>query len=102
LNLLSYNYRFPSSLHSGYHLAFYLYQSKPFSFNREGPQSFFDLTKGQRIATQAQKEKQHLAWKRNHALRQEHQKALEEAKADIPQWQCKACGHKFASHKAVK
>jgi hypothetical protein len=27
--------------------------------NGEGPQSFFDLTKGQRIATQAQKEKWH-------------------------------------------
>jgi hypothetical protein len=25
--------------------------------NREGPQSFFDLSKGQRMATQAQKEK---------------------------------------------
>jgi hypothetical protein len=37
--------------------------------NGEGPQSFFDLTKGQRLATQAQKEKQQLAQRRNHALR---------------------------------
>jgi hypothetical protein len=29
--------------------------------NREGPWSFFNLSKGQRIATQAQKEKWHLA-----------------------------------------
>jgi hypothetical protein len=36
--------------------------------NKEGPQAFFDLSKGQRHASQAQKEKQ-LAWKRNHALR---------------------------------
>jgi hypothetical protein len=70
--------------------------------NGEGPQSFFDLTKGQRIATQAPKEKWCLAGKRNHALRWEHKKALEEAKAGLPQWQCKACGQKFTSYKAVK
>jgi hypothetical protein len=33
--------------------------------NGEGPQSFFDLTKGQRLATQTQKEKQQLAQRRN-------------------------------------
>jgi hypothetical protein len=33
--------------------------------NDEGPCAFFNLTKGTRIATQAQKEKKHLAWKRN-------------------------------------
>jgi hypothetical protein len=37
--------------------------------NREGHQAFFDLAKGQRIATQAQKEKWHLAWRRNCTLR---------------------------------
>ena len=40
--------------------------------NREGPQAFFDLTKGQHLMTKAQKEKKRLAWKRNHALRWEH------------------------------
>jgi hypothetical protein len=39
--------------------------------NGEGPQAFFDLTKGTRIATQAQKDKKHLAWKRTCAARQE-------------------------------
>jgi hypothetical protein len=39
--------------------------------NQEGHQAFFDLTKGTRIATQAQKEKKHLAQKRIHAVRQE-------------------------------
>jgi hypothetical protein len=37
--------------------------------NQEGHQAFFDLTKGTRIATQAQKEKKHLAWRRTHAAR---------------------------------
>jgi hypothetical protein len=37
--------------------------------NREGPQAFFDLTKGQCLATLALKEKRQLAWKRNCALR---------------------------------
>jgi hypothetical protein len=35
--------------------------------NVEGPQAFFTLTKGQRHKSQAQKEKKHLACKRNHA-----------------------------------
>jgi hypothetical protein len=39
--------------------------------NEEGPQAFFDLTKGTRIATQAQKDKKCLAQKRKHAVRQE-------------------------------
>jgi hypothetical protein len=34
--------------------------------NMEGPQAFFTLTKGQRCKSQAQKEKKHLACKRNH------------------------------------
>jgi hypothetical protein len=70
--------------------------------NGEGPQSFFNLTKGQRIATQAQKDKWQLAWKRNHASRWEHQKVTEEAEEGLPQQQCKVCGQKFASCKAVK
>ena len=37
--------------------------------NGEGPQAFFNLTKGTRIATQAQKEKKRLAQKRTHAAR---------------------------------
>jgi hypothetical protein len=37
--------------------------------NGEESQSFFNLSKGQRIATQAQKEKQQLAWRRNCASR---------------------------------
>jgi hypothetical protein len=37
--------------------------------NQEGHQAFFDLVKGTRIATQAQKEKKHLAWRRTHAVR---------------------------------
>jgi hypothetical protein len=37
--------------------------------NQEGHQAFFDLMKGTRIATQAQKEKKHLAWKRTHTAR---------------------------------
>jgi hypothetical protein len=39
--------------------------------NREGPQAFFNLTKGQHLATLALKEKRQLAWKRNNASRQE-------------------------------
>jgi hypothetical protein len=65
--------------------------------NWEGHQTFFDLAKGQRLATQAQKEKWQLAWRRNHALRQESQKAAEEAKEGQPHWQCRACRWKFAS-----
>jgi hypothetical protein len=37
--------------------------------NGEGPQAFFDLTKGTSIATQAQKDKKHLAQKRTCAAR---------------------------------
>ncbi|KAH9954262.1 hypothetical protein BGW80DRAFT_1467891 [Lactifluus volemus] len=39
--------------------------------NREGPQAFFDLSKGQRVASLALKEKRRLAQKRNRASRQE-------------------------------
>jgi hypothetical protein len=70
--------------------------------NRGGPQTFFDLTKGQWLVTQAQKEKQRLAQRRNHALRWESQKAAEEAEEGWPHWQCKACRQKFASCKAEK
>jgi hypothetical protein len=37
--------------------------------HQEGHQAFFDLMKGTRIATQAQKEKKQLAWKRTCAVR---------------------------------
>jgi hypothetical protein len=37
--------------------------------NGEGHQAFFDLAKGTRTATQAQKEKKQMAWKRNYASR---------------------------------
>jgi hypothetical protein len=70
--------------------------------NEKGPQAFFDLTKGQRCTSQAQKEKKHLARKRNHASRQEHWKEAEEAANGTPQWQCPKCGCKFASCKATK
>jgi hypothetical protein len=33
--------------------------------NEEAPQAFFDLTKGQRCTSQVQKERKHLARKRN-------------------------------------
>jgi hypothetical protein len=46
--------------------------------NKESLQAFFNLMKGDWWATTAQKKKQ-LAWKRNHASKQEHQKAAEEA-----------------------
>jgi hypothetical protein len=70
--------------------------------NWEGHQTFFNLVKGQRLATQAQKEKQQLAQRRNHASMQESQKVAEEAKEGQPHQQCKACRQKFTSHKAKK
>jgi hypothetical protein len=70
--------------------------------NGEGPQTFFDLSKGQQRGTQAQKEKRWLSQKRNRALRQDCWKVAEEAVNGRPQWQCPTCGCKFASHKAVK
>jgi hypothetical protein len=70
--------------------------------NKEGPQAFFDLTKGQRCTSQAQKEKKHLARKRNCTSRQEHWKEAEEATNGTPQHQCLKCGCKFASCKAAK
>jgi hypothetical protein len=70
--------------------------------NEDGPQAFFDLSKGQRHAFQAQKEKKQLAQKRNCALRWECWKAAEEAVEGTPQWQCASCGHKFALCKTAK
>ena len=70
--------------------------------NREGPQAFFDLTKGQHLATKAQKEKKHLAQKRNHTSRWEHQRVAEKATSSKPQWQCLECGQKFTSRKGQK
>jgi hypothetical protein len=60
--------------------------------NGEGPQAFFDLTKGQCLTMKAQKENKHLAWKRNRASRQECQKVAEEAANGKPKQQCPECG----------
>jgi hypothetical protein len=70
--------------------------------NEEGPRAFFDLLKGDRWASMAQKEKKHLACKRNCTLRHDHCKLAEEATEGLPQWQCDGCGCKFASRKAAK
>jgi hypothetical protein len=70
--------------------------------NQEGHQAFFDLMKGTRIATQVQKEKKHLAWKRTCTARRESWKATDEAAQGQPHWQCKLCGHKFTTCKAKK
>jgi hypothetical protein len=70
--------------------------------NGEGPQAFFDLAKGTKIATQAQKEKKRLARKRTCASRRERRKAAEEAAQGAPQRQCKLCRRKFASRKSMK
>jgi hypothetical protein len=70
--------------------------------NGEGPQAFFNLTKGTRIATQAQKDKKHLAWKRTHTVRWESWKATNKAAQGWSHQQCRLCGQKFAMHKAEK
>ncbi|KAH9967628.1 hypothetical protein BGW80DRAFT_1462140 [Lactifluus volemus] len=70
--------------------------------NGEGPQAFFNLSKGQQRATQAQKEKRRLSRKRNHALRRDHRKVAEKAVNGRPQQQCLTCGWKFTSRKAAK
>jgi hypothetical protein len=59
--------------------------------NGEGPQAFFDLAKGQRVASLARKEKRRLARKRNRASRQERRKAAIEAANGKPQRSCKFC-----------
>ena len=69
--------------------------------NGQGHQAFFDLTKGTRIATQAQKQKKQLARKQSRAARRERRKAAAAADS-TPQRQCKSCGRKFASRKAAK
>jgi hypothetical protein len=71
-------------------------------FNREGPQAFFDLTKGQKQATLAQKEKKRLAQKRNCILRQECWKAMEAMALGKPQWQCQHCKWEFTMQQAAK
>jgi hypothetical protein len=48
--------------------------------SEEGPQAFFNLSKGKRSVTQAQKEKQQLAWRSNHASRGESRKLAQAAK----------------------
>jgi hypothetical protein len=70
--------------------------------NGEGLLAFFNLSKGNRWVTTAQKEKKHLAYMRNHALRCDHHRLAEEAIEGHPQWQCEACGQKFTSCKATK
>jgi hypothetical protein len=69
--------------------------------NKEGNQAFFNLSKGDRRASTAQKKKR-LAWKRNHASRWEHQKQAEEAMEGHPQWSCDFCRCKFTLHKTAK
>ncbi|KAH9963355.1 hypothetical protein BGW80DRAFT_1463239 [Lactifluus volemus] len=59
--------------------------------NGEGPQAFFNLSKGQRVASLALKEKRRLARKRNRASRQERRKAATEAANGKPQRSCKYC-----------
>ncbi|KAH9982059.1 hypothetical protein BGW80DRAFT_1247044 [Lactifluus volemus] len=74
----------------------------PELLNGEGPQAFFDLTKGQRVATLALKEKRRLAWKRNRASRQARQKATVDVANGKPQQSCKYCKQEFASCRAAK
>jgi hypothetical protein len=69
--------------------------------NGEGPQAFFNLTMGQRQATQAQKEKRWLVQKRNRASRCDHQAATKVA-ANGPKHYCKYCKRQFASHWSQK
>ncbi|KAH9963107.1 hypothetical protein BGW80DRAFT_1463312 [Lactifluus volemus] len=71
------------------------------TLNGEAPKAFFDLTKGPSLASKAQKEKKHLARKRNRASRRQR-RAAEEAAAGKSQRACKECGRKFASRKAQK
>ncbi|KAH9952273.1 hypothetical protein BGW80DRAFT_1470841 [Lactifluus volemus] len=70
--------------------------------NGEGPQAFFDLTKGQRVASLALKEKRRLARKRNRASRQARRKAAADAANSKPQQSCKYCKREFASRRAAK
>jgi hypothetical protein len=66
------------------------------TLNGEAPKAFFDLTKGPSLASKAQKEKKHLARKRNRASRRQC-RAAEEAAAGKSQRACKECRRKFAS-----
>jgi hypothetical protein len=52
--------------------------------NRKGPMAFFDLSKGNRWVTAAQKEKKHLVCKRNHASRCDHKDWLKKPSKAIP------------------
>ncbi|KAH9974343.1 hypothetical protein BGW80DRAFT_1458406 [Lactifluus volemus] len=70
--------------------------------NGEGPQAFFDLSKGQRVASLALKEKRRLARKRNRASRQERRKAAAEAANGKPQRSCRYCKREFATRRAAK
>jgi hypothetical protein len=69
--------------------------------NGEGPQAFFNLTMGLQQATQAQKEKRHLAQKRNHASRC-NRRAAAQAAANGPERYCEHCKWQFASRRSQK
>jgi hypothetical protein len=54
--------------------------------NKEGPQAFFDLLKGDRWASMAQKEKKHLAHKRNCALRHNCHRLAKDDESVVRWW----------------
>jgi hypothetical protein len=61
--------------------------------NREGHVAFFELQKGGRKASNAQKEKRHLAWKQSRAAKRERDReAAKVAKQPPRERQCVACG----------
>ena len=71
--------------------------------NWEGHMAFFELQKGSRKANNARKEKQCLAWKHHHALKQERDcEAVKAAKLPAHECICLACSHKFESRKTTK
>jgi DNA-directed RNA polymerase subunit RPC12/RpoP len=70
--------------------------------NGEGDGAFFELQKGGRKANNAQKEKQCLAQKRNHAAKWEwDRKAAKVVKGPPHFRQCLACGREFTSRKTA-
>jgi predicted RNA-binding Zn-ribbon protein involved in translation (DUF1610 family) len=70
--------------------------------NREGHVAFFELQKGGRKASTAQKEKRRLARKRSRAAKRERdQEAAKVAKQPPREQQCVACGRKFNSRKTA-
>jgi predicted RNA-binding Zn-ribbon protein involved in translation (DUF1610 family) len=70
--------------------------------NREGHVAFFELQKGGRKASNAQKEKRRLARKRSRAAKRERDReAAKVAKQPPRERQCVACGRKFNSRKTA-